>query len=382
MTKLTKKEIIEKFLAKDKLLTPEALEILVNLEDVEKILEKISKKGEVLIRKEDIEDVRVKAETMQNKVKIIRNILSKPVQPTPETLTKFYASKFEKMRNIIISRFSKDFVSIENIKYRKLAYIIGRVIDIESFNSKTKIELEDFSGAKEFVFDNETIPKDIQIDDIVLACVTSNPYSENCFVGKEILYPDVPIRDPTKGYGKIAIISDLHLDEAPLERLERFIDFFENSDIKFLIAIGDLGEKEKFLELFKKMKDKVIFLIPGERDSKDYPSLPLEIDGNDNIISLSNPSMIEINNIKILLIHKFDISMLKKRYLGKPRIIFEEDYLTLDEIPDIVACGYTHQPEIINYKCTTIANPGSLLADFRPVIIDLSTREYKQLKFD
>lgn len=377
MNRPTKREIVEKFLAKEKLLTPEALEILANLENLDKVLENLSKKDGILITKEDIS-----YEQMKNKVKIIRNITSKPTQLTPELFTKFYASKFEKMKNIITSKFQKDFVSIENIKHRKLAYIIGRIIDIESFDNKKKIELEDFSGSKGFIFDNENIPKDIQIDDIVLACVTSNPYSEDCFVGKEILYPDVPIREPSKGYGKIAIISDLHLDEAPLERLEKFVDFFEKSDIKFLIAIGDIGEKEKFLEIFKKMRDKIIFLIPGEGDSKTYPSLPFEINGNDIIISLSNPSMIEINNMKILLIHRFDISMLRKRYLGKPKIIFEEDYLTLDEVPDIVACGYTHEPEIINYKSITIVNPGSLLADFRPVIIDLGTREYKQLKFD
>ncbi|MBU5678964.1 MAG: metallophosphoesterase family protein [Candidatus Aenigmatarchaeota archaeon] len=377
MVKLTKKEIVEKFLLKEKLLTPEALEVLTNLDDITKILEKLSKKDRILLTKEDIT-----LENMQNKVKIIMNITSKPTELTPEIFTKFYASKFEKMKNIIINKFQKDFVSIENIKHRKLAYIIGRVIDIESFDNKTKIALEDFSGSKEFVFDNEAIPKDIQIDDIVLACVTSNLYSENYFIGKEILYPDVPIREPSKGYGKIAIISDLHLDEAPLERLEKFIDFFEKSDIKFLIVIGDIGKKEKFIEMFRKIRDKVIFLIPGEVDDNTYPSLPLEINGNDIIISLSNPSMIEINNIKILLIHRFDISMLKKRYLGKSRIIFEEDYLTLNEVPDIVACGYTHEPEIINYKCITIVNAGSLLADFRPVIIDLDTREYKQLRFD
>lgn len=377
MIKLTKKEIVEKFLSREKLLTPDALEALTSVEDINKILDKLSKKDKLLLTKEDIA-----LESIQNKVKIILNIISKPTEITPETFTKFYASKFEKMKNIIASRFQRDFVSIENIKHRKLAYTIGRVIDIESFNSKTKIELEDFSGSKEFVFDNEAIPKDLQIDDIVFAHVSSNLYSENYFLGKEILYPDVPIREPSKGYGKISIISDLHLDEAPLERLEKFIDFFEKSDIKFLIVVGDIGKKEKFLEMFKKMEDKVIFLIPGEVDDNNYPSLPLEINGNDIIISLSNPSMIEINNIKILLIHKFDISMLRKRYLGKSRIIFDEDYLTLSEVPDIVACGHTHEPEIINYKCITIVNPGSLLADFRPVVIDLATRDYKQLKFD
>ena len=78
------------------------------------------------------------------------------------------------------------------------------------------------------------MPQDLEINDVVLAGVTSTPYADEIFVGNEILYPDVPIREPAKGYGKIAIISDLHLEQAPLERIKSFIDFFESSKIKLL----------------------------------------------------------------------------------------------------------------------------------------------------
>lgn len=90
--------------------------------------------------------------------------------------------------------------------------------------------------------------------------------------------------------------------------------------------------------------------------------------------------MVELNNIKILLVHDFNLSMLKKRYLGKSKDILEEDYLVLDEVPDIVHCGHTHEPFVRNYKSVTIVNSGSPLTEFRPVVVDFNTRAVEQVK--
>jgi predicted phosphodiesterase len=75
--------------------------------------------------------------------------------------------------------------------------------------------------------------------------------------------------------------------------------------------------------------------------------------------------------------------MLNKRYIGKDKtkFIFDKDYLVLEEVPDIVVFGHTHNPNIINFKSITLVNPGSLLTEFKPVVIDLSTRDYSIWKF-
>ena len=59
----------------------------------------------------------------------------------------------------------------------------------------------------------------------------------------------------------------------------------------------------------------------------------------------------------------------------------EKDFLVLDEIPDLILFGHTHNQEITNYKSITILNPGSLLTEFVPTIIDLETRNYEQRRF-
>ena len=76
--------------------------------------------------------------------------------------------------------------------------------------------------------------------------------------------------------------------------------------------MGDIGDIKKFEELITEYitREKVIFVIPGEIDDKKYPGLPIQFN-NDHIISLSNLSMIELNNVKILLVHRFDISITK-----------------------------------------------------------------------
>ena len=74
--------------------------------------------------------------------------------------------------------------------------------------------------------------------------------------------------------------------------------------------------------------------------------------------------------------------MLKKRYLGESKTILPEDYLVLDVVPDIVLHGHTKNPEVSNYKSVTIINAGSPLTDFRPIVIDLPTREVEQINID
>ena len=120
---------------------------------------------------------------------------------------------------------------------------------------------------------------------------------------------------------------------------------------------------------------KRIFLAPGEADDKEYPRLPVNIKG---VTALSDPAMVEINGVKILVVHNFDITMLRKRYLGRSKSILPEDYLVLEEVPDIVHCGHTGKPFVQNYKSISIVNSGSLLDEFKPVVIDFATRDVRQ----
>jgi DNA polymerase II small subunit/DNA polymerase delta subunit B len=146
-------------------------------------------------------------------------------------------------------------------------------------------------------------------------------------------------------------------------------------DKQYVVVAGNIGDIAFFEECVARYcQNKTIFVIPGPKDtSEKYPQTPIAF-GVPNIVPLSNPSMIDIGGIYILLTSHFDVSMLRKRYLGSGRSVTEEDDLVLDAVPDIVCAGSRH-PQIYNYKSITVASSGSMMSEFRPVVIDLLTRE-------
>lgn len=372
---LLRKEIVGKFFERGYLLSPEALEFLANSKNYENMLSALEGSNRIVIDKSDFLNFK-----QPESIKIIKNLNTKPSELSPELFNKFLLSKFDKMKNIFLERTDRDFISLDKMdNTRQEVCAIGMAREIRTEESKITIEIEDITKSLPVIFSNYQPKVAVEEDDVIAVCGTG---SKEVIFGKEIIYPDVPLREPNKGTGKICIISDLHMDEAPLGRLINFLKWFDKEDARYLIVAGDTKDIRKFSELvLQYIPGKTVFLIPGNMDDSAYPAMPLDAK-SDSIISLANPSMIDINGIKILICHSFDQKYLKKRYLGKSKLVLESDYLVLDILPDIVACGHTHEPEIMNYKSITIANPGSLLADFTPVLIDLSTREYKQLSFE
>lgn len=358
---MDREEIISKFFGKEKLLTREALDFL-EARDAEPFLER-DYIGTVLAEKD----------FFFPSIRVIKNLEKKPKEILTEDFLKFYGSKYEKMKNIIMSRIQRDFVSLNKVSsIREGVTVIGIAKEIKERDNKTIVELEDLTTTKNVIFDE---PVDLELDDVVAIEAVG---AGEILYGKKILYPDIPLRPPARGFGKACFISDLHINVVPGPDVERFFSWFEKQDINYLFVAGDIVDKAAFEEYAKRLHGKTIFVIPGESDNQeDYPQLPQEFKAT-NIISLSNPSMIEINGIKILLVHNTDASALKKRYLGRSKVILPEDYLVLEEVPDIVHCGHTHKPHVVNYKSVTIVNSGSLLTEFKPVVVDFSTRETMQ----
>ena len=141
---------------------------------------------------------------------------------------------------------------------------------------------------------------------------------------------------------------------------------------------------------------------------------------NLNIKFVGNPSLIELDGIKVLIYHgrSLDdfvaaipglsykapeiamIEMLRRRHLspiygGRVSIAPEKsDHFVINTIPDIVHCGHVHTIGLSKYRGVTLVNSGTWQAqtDFQkrvnlePVpahapIIDLSTMESSILKF-
>jgi len=366
---MQKSDIINAFLEKGKLLTPKAIEFLEG-KNIESFL--------VEDYKESILDEPTLS--LHDNIRIIKTLTEKKKEITTQDFINFYKSKYEKMRNIITQRLQKDFTSLNKLdSARKEVHIIGIVKDMKKRDNKIIVELEDMTTTIPVLFDEIG---DLELDDVVAVMAIA---AGKILYGKKILWPDIPLRQPTKGFGKACFISDLHLDEAPEQDFMKFIEWFARQDIKYLFVAGDVGDDKLFEKAIESYcTNKKIFMIPGNMDKAEkdeYPQLPRKYESK-RITALSNPAIIEINGIKILMIHNITLDMLKKRYLGKSKTILNEDYLALEEIPDIVHCGHTHEAQVQNYKSVTIVNSGSLLTEFRPVVVDFETRDVEQIDLE
>ena len=357
-------KIVQAFFGQGKLLTPEALKYLEN-KDFGRYL--YGSPGLVV----DIEDLMSK----EDKIRIIKNITEKMGEITTGDIVRFYNSKYEKMQNIILARLQKDFISINKLgSYSDEVFVIGIVRSIRDAEGKKHAELEDPTGSVTAIFEAGE-GHDIELDDVVAVQGVSGRAS---LFAKKALYPDVPLRQPTKGAGKACFISSPRLDEAPRKDMEKFMQWFEKDDTKYLFVVGKIGDTEAFGSLAEDYcRNKKIFTA-ASRDGSDLPWLPQEF-GSKNVIPLSNPSMVELNGIKILLTEKFDVKMLRKRHIGNIKPVIPEDAMALDEVPDIVHHATGMTANVSNYKSITIINAGSLLTSFQPVVVDFASRDFTQI---
>ncbi|HDD05264.1 MAG TPA: DNA-directed DNA polymerase II small subunit [Candidatus Aenigmarchaeota archaeon] len=184
--------------------------------------------------------------------------------------------------------------------------------------------------------------------------------------------------------------------------------------IKYLFILGDLvdgvgvyPEQYKELEvkdiyeqysLFSKYvlqipEDKIIFIIPGNHDAVrlEEPQPPIykdlleEVYGLDNVVMLSNPAYVNIHSyddfpgFNVLLYHGYSFDffvsnleklraqggydasdkimelVLRKRHLAPtfgavPTAPLNEDYLVIEDVPDIFATAHIHKSKVGMYK--------------------------------
>lgn len=217
--------------------------------------------------------------------------------------------------------------------------------------------------------------------------------------------------------------------------------------VKYIVVAGDLvdgvgiyPEQEKELSIsniyrqyeaaaegLQNIPHKIkIIISPGNHDAvrlaEPQPKLPSEMTSlfSNNTTFVGNPAYVEIENLKVLIYHgcsiwdfvkTFNISykepqkamaeMLKRRHLapvygGEVPIAPErEDYLVIDEIPDIFHSGHVHTVGIDNYRGVTLINSGAWQSQTEyqqrrgiiPVpgeapLVDLGTMEVCRLRFE
>ena len=240
---------------------------------------------------------------------------------------------------------------------------------------------------------------------------------------KDLISPDVPDKAPNRSESETfaVFLSDLHIGSKYFmeEEFSDFVSWLSSPDpvarkIRFVLICGDLVDgvgiypnQDKELlcqtieEQLKKMESLIskipnyikIFIIPGNHDpgrrALPQPAIPKkynsEIWEKENVIMVGNPAVVSLNGVKVLMFHGQSIDdivkttpglsydrptdvmkhLLRARHLSPiygsqtPIAPEVEDYMVIDDIPDIFHVGHVHRAQLDMYKGILLINSGS-----------------------
>jgi len=273
---------------------------------------------------------------------------------------KHFLTRYEKIKKFLSKRMNPEkLISINKITPQTITFSI---IGIVREKGRGNLLIEDPTGEMNIFFDENIKEKfkDIFLDDVIgIKCkkIKDKHYAKN------VVYPDVLSSreiSKTENDAKIMVISNpSSLDDIKHQKLLNLLSTTENLSSIFLFE----NETNKKLEGF----------------SKPNPI---------NISPISNPSIYQINNIKILVLPKhcfkhltgktdpiaFMTSILKRRHIltvFDSKIHAGDNNFILEEIPDIIISNFDGSA-YKNYKGTTIisnSEPNKIY------LVDLRTRE-------
>jgi DNA polymerase II small subunit len=147
-------------------------------------------------------------------------------------------------------------------------------------------------------------------------------------------------------------------------------------------------------DLIRKIPDYIkIFIMPGNHDpgrrALPQPAIPKKFNSGlwerENVVMVGNPSIVSLNGVKVLMFHGHSIDdivkttpglsydsptdvmkhLLRARHLSPiygsqtpiaPEI---EDFLVIEDIPDIFHVGHVHRAQLDMYKGILLINSGS-----------------------
>jgi DNA polymerase II small subunit len=339
-----------------------------------------------------------------------------------------FSNRYSKLLKIIMQRSqAKKLMEVEAVKSGKIkeeVFVGGLLMDRKIERDLTKLVVDDPTGSIETVVFNKDLQSDansLLVDQFVMQSVTSG--KNGGFVAKDLILPDVPdhVTNRSKTETFAVLISDLHVGSKYFMEKEfiEFVSWLSSPDpvakkVRFVLVCGDVidgvgifpnQDKELLLvdvgqqmakaaELLDKIPKYIkVFIIPGNHDpgrrALPQPAIPekynLNLWNRENFFMVGNPSMIELNGVKVLMFHGQSLDdvvgttpglsymqpakamrvLLKARHLspiyGKRTPIAPEveDMMVIDEVPDIFHSGHIHVVDLDMYKGTLIVNSGA-----------------------
>ncbi len=352
----------------------------------------------------------------------------------PEDAYQLMRSRFEQISRILRDRITPypiEALVRQGSKYADMEVgVVGIVVSAQTNkNGHRVVELEDTTGTIRVLFNKnregfseaeKIIPDEIIGVKGTLSKPSPGTNFSTMLFGDKLIRPDIPLThtfEPPKGVelGKIALISDVHVgsDTFLPDAWDRFNEWlFNHPEIGYLLIDGDVvdgigvypdQDKELHIKTIFEQYDYVgellselpkhlqIVLAPGNHDAvrgaEPQPALPLEFRTKfpKNVTFVENPSVVNINSVKIMMYHGRSIddlikyipgasynhpgeimeAMLQRRHLcpiygqRTPLLSTEKDRLVISEVPDILHTGHVHISEVINYHGVLGINAGT-----------------------
>jgi len=339
-----------------------------------------------------------------------------------------FVNRYSKLMKIILQRAqAKKLATVEIVKAGKPkdeVFVSGLLMDRKIDRGVTRLTIDDPSGSLEtlvFNKDLQTSANSLLMDQFVMQCITTG--KNGGFITKEIVVPDIPdhVTNRSKTEAYAVLISDLHVGSKYFmeKEFESFISWLSSPDpvarkVRFILVCGDVidgvgifpnQDKELLLmdidqqmskaaQLLDKIPKHIkVFIVPGNHDpgrrALPQPAIPekhnLNLWNRENFFMLGNPSMVELNGVKILMFHGQSLDdvvgttpglsysqpakamrvLLKARHLspiyGKRTPIAPEleDMMVINEIPDIFHSGHIHVVDLDMYRGVLIVNSGA-----------------------
>jgi len=389
---------------------------IITPDDLRPILNKVKK------REKNVQTVTVKKP--KSEICILKDVTgSSACEGNVNDFIAYFNSRFEKLSKILKKRLSG--VSISNVKKLRSenVEVIGMVKEVrETQNGNALVEIEDNTGTIRFIATGKLKETALELMGDEVIGVSGVLKGKN-IIADRIIFPDVPLNGKKKKSDfSIVFISDTHFGSK--EFLEKEWDLFVKwlnfevgnekmrevaESVKYIVLAGDVvdgvgiypnqdkdltildvyGQYEEAASQIDKIPKRIkVIISPGNHDAvrqaepqpallKDFSSL-----FSNNVINVGNPSMMELNGLKLLIYHgrsiddiitkipRLDyskpheamIELLKRRHLapmygGRSPIAPEkEDYLVIDEIPDILHSGHVHTYGTSFYRGVFVVN--------------------------
>ncbi len=415
--------------------TPSALNELKkrNLDEIREIISRISsQRQEVAVITLDLLASEIHRKESFDKPREVRcevvfEAQAEKVDGRPEDFLRYMRSRFDKLTSILqrkIGHETPKIISVRRMKPRETVDIIGMVREKRSTRGGSYVLiLEDVSGTVPCFVDVKNRRLVSKLDRVVMDSViwVRGSVTNNGGIGvKNIVLPDVNGRERRGVDARIVFISDIHVGSKYFLE-DSFLSFVEwlngESNARYLVLCGDLvdgvgiyPDQEEELELrslreqferasellSKISRDVEIIYIPGNHEPvrQAEPQPPIGEDflrvlrkSGRSIRTSTNPCMISVDGIKILLYHGRSLNSIFKYVPGlqpvTPETMVEamrtllqlrhlapvygempiaperEDKLVIEDVPDVVCMGHVHVYGIGEHHGIKVINPGT-----------------------